>query len=334
MSTALLLVAALLAAPGPGTPMAQIGPRTVKLAEVDKAAADTLKAAQATYEQSVYDARKAALDAMIDDALLEAEAKRRGLKDRDALRAAVAREVAQPSDADVSGFFQANQARLQGATLEEIGPQIREHLHQQAVEARQAALVASLREAAKVRVLFSPPRVQVEAKGPALGEAKAAVTVVMFGDFQCPYCARGAEALEEVRKRHPKDVRVVHRDYPLPFHQEAVPAAVAARCAARQGKYWEAHDALYAQFDRLSAETYTEVARTLSLNASAFEACRKDPTVRAEIDADAKAGAAAGVEGTPAFFINGIRIAGALPADQLDALVVEELGRVRGGKAK
>lgn len=334
MSTALLLVAALLAAPGPGTPMAQIGQRTIKLAEVDKAAADRLKSAQATFDQAIYEARKAALDALIDDALLDAEAKRRGLKDRDALRAAVSSEVAQPSDADVSGFFQANQARLQGAPLEEIGPQIREHLHQQAVEARQAALVASLREAAKVRVLFSPPRVQVEAKGPALGEAKAAVTVVMFGDFQCPYCARGAEALEQVRKRHLKDVRVVHRDYPLPFHQEAVPAALAARCAARQGKYWEAHDALYARYDQLTAQTYPEVAQTLGLNVAAFDACRQDPAVRAEIDADAQAGAAAGVDGTPAFFINGIRIAGALPADQLDALVVEELGRVRGGKAK
>ena len=112
------------------------------------------------------------------------------------------------------------------------------------------------------------------------------------------------------------------------------PAALAARCAARQGKYWEAHHALYARYDQLTAQTYPEVARTLGLNIAAFDACRQDPAVRAEIDADAKAGAAAGVEGTPAFFINGIRIAGALPADQLDALVVEELGRVRGGKAK
>jgi protein-disulfide isomerase len=330
MSTALLLLVALLAAPGPNTIVGEVAGRTVKLSELDKAAGPRLKAAQSAYEQQVYEARKAALDELIDNALLDAEAKRRKMPTAAALLSALTREVSPPSEGDVRAFYQANQDRMQGAAFEEVAPRIQEHLYQQMMESRRGALIASLRQAGKVRVSLSPPRVQVEAKGVVRGPSKAPVTVVMFGDFQCPYCARGADAVEEVRKRHGNDLRLVHRDYPLPFHQEAVPAAIAARCAGRQGKYWEAHDALYKLYDQLSEQTYPAVARQLGLNLQAFDSCRRDPAIRAEIDADAKAGASAGVEGTPAFFINGIRVSGALPPDDLDAVVIEELARTRG----
>ena len=330
MSTALCLLVALLAAPGPNTTVGEVAGRTVKLSELDKAAGPRLKAAQSAYEQQVYEARKAALDELIDNALLETEAKRRKLPNAAALLSALAREVSPPGEGDVRAFYQANQDRMQGAAFEEVAPRIQEHLYQQMMESRRGALIASLRQAGKVRVTLSPPRISVEAKGVVRGPAKAPVTVVMFGDFQCPYCARGADSVEEVRKRHTNEVRLVHRDYPLPFHQEAVPAAIAARCAGRQGKYWEAHDALYKLYDQLGDQTYPTVARQLGLNLQAFDSCRRDPAIRAEIDADAKAGAAAGVEGTPAFFINGIRISGALPPDDLDAVVTEELARARG----
>jgi protein-disulfide isomerase len=175
-----------------------------------------------------------------------------------------------------------------------------------------------------IHAYLKPP---VEAKGPSRGPDKAPVTVVLFADYQCPYCSRGADTLEEVRKKHPNDLRVVYRDYPLAFHEQAMPSAIVARCAGAQGKFWEMHDRLFAAQRELNESTYLRLASELKLDSAKLEKCRVDPAIAKAIKDDAAAGEAAGVDGTPAFFINGVKLTGAQPAEAFEAVIGPELAR-------
>ncbi len=170
-------------------------------------------------------------------------------------------------------------------------------------------------------------RFRVDVAGaPARGPADAPVTIVEFGDFQCPFCTRAEETLERLRQEYPEQIRFVWRDLPLPFHTEARPAAIAARAAAAQGKFWAMHDRLYAADQgTLGRELYERDAAALGLDAARFRAALDAETGKAGIDADALAAAKIGATGTPTFFVNGKRLVGAQPYEAFKPLVDAEL---------
>jgi protein-disulfide isomerase len=139
-----------------------------------------------------------------------------------------------------------------------------------------------------------------------LGAEDAPVTIIEFTDLQCPYCARFArETWPRLRTEYVDTgkVRFATRDLPLPFHAFALPAAVAARCAGAQGRYWEYRDALFAAQSRLGSEPYAGLAAQLGLDAAGFEACRADPATLEAVRADAALATANGITGTPSFVI-------------------------------
>ncbi len=149
-----------------------------------------------------------------------------------------------------------------------------------------------------------------------LGGVDVPVTMVVFGDYQCPYCKQAFSTAEaQVRKDYVDTgkVKMVFRDYPLEFHPFAIPAAEAAECAHAQGKYWEYHDALYAAQDQLATIDYGKLAGDLKLDTKTFKNCVDGHTYANEIELDRQAGIALGVTGTPATFINGKLIPGAYP---------------------
>lgn len=157
----------------------------------------------------------------------------------------------------------------------------------------------------------APTRVQVSTDGdPSVGSANAPVTIIEFSDFQCPYCQRWYQQSWASLKADYVDtgkVQFVYRDFPLPFHQNAEIAAEAAECANEQGKYWEMHDVLFTKgsgdgtgLDNVSLMKY---ASDLKLNTAQFNKCLSDQKYASEIQADETAGSAAGVSGTPSFFI-------------------------------
>jgi protein-disulfide isomerase len=170
-------------------------------------------------------------------------------------------------------------------------------------------------------------RFRVDVAGaPARGPADAPVTIVEFADFQCPFCARAEETLERLRREYPEQIRFVWRDLPLPFHSEARPAAIAARGAAAQGKFWAMHDRLYAaDHGTLGRELYERDAAELGLDTGKFKAALDAEAGKAGIDADALAAAKLGATGTPTFFVNGKRLVGAQPYDKFRPLVEAEL---------
>ncbi len=172
-------------------------------------------------------------------------------------------------------------------------------------------------------------RLRVEVAGaPVRGPADALITVVEFADFQCPFCARVEETLERLAQDYPGQIRFVWRDLPLPFHQQARPAALAARAAGAQGKFWAMHDRLYAAPQgTLGRERFERDAAELGLDPKRFGAAldaEQGPAAKG-IDADGLLAIKAGVTGTPTFFINGKRLNGARPYEWFKTLVEAEL---------
>ena len=140
---------------------------------------------------------------------------------------------------------------------------------------------------------------------PAKGPKNAPVTITVFSDFECAYCARLPEMLDQVAAEYPNEVRIAFKHYPLRSHEFALPAAQAAVAAQRQGKFWEFHDRLFRHFNELDEARVGQIVQELGLDASRFEKDRSAARTQSLIEADRREGYQAGVTGTPAMFING-----------------------------
>lgn len=153
----------------------------------------------------------------------------------------------------------------------------------------------------------SPQNVKVSVDDdPIKGDPTAPVTIVEFSDFQCPFCKRFYDqVLPSLEKEYitTGKVRLVFRDYPLEFHKNALPAAIAANCAGEQGKYWEVHDFLFENPNKLDTASILSSTGELNLNHEKFEQCVNDKTKESEINKDFQEGQLYGVRGTPSFFI-------------------------------
>ena len=147
------------------------------------------------------------------------------------------------------------------------------------------------------------------------GPATAPVTIFEVSDYQCPHCKRAQQALSQVMAEFPDKVRLVFKDFPLSFHEGALPAAEAARCAGEHGRYWEYHDLLFVAQPAFSKTNLLGYAARLGLPAEPFAACLESNRHRDAVLADFAEGRAGGVQGTPTFFVNGRRLAGAQWAD-------------------
>jgi protein-disulfide isomerase len=142
------------------------------------------------------------------------------------------------------------------------------------------------------------------------GPATAAVTIVEWSDFQCPFCSQAKDLVHQIIDAYPNDVQFVFKNYPLPFHQQAMPAAKAAVAAGKQGKFFEMHDKLFENQKALSPEKFVEFATELGLNVDQFKKDQDSPEVAAMITGEMKEAGDVGVRGTPSFFINGKQPAG------------------------
>jgi protein-disulfide isomerase len=160
---------------------------------------------------------------------------------------------------------------------------------------------------------------------PVLGPKAAPVTIVEWSDFQCPFCGRVEQTLQQLREEYKGKIRFAWKNQPLSFHPNAMPAAEAAMAAHEQGKFWEFHDALFKKQGQLSPALYDEVARQLGLDMDRFHASIEGRKNTAHIQADMAAGNAVGAQGTPTFFINGKKLVGAQPIDAFKQMIDAEL---------
>jgi len=150
------------------------------------------------------------------------------------------------------------------------------------------------------------------------GSADAAVTLVEYGDYECPYCGAAYPIVKEVERTLGDELRSVFRNFPLgDLHPHAVQAAEAAEAAAGQGRFWEMHDRLYEHQDRETTEDLIEHARALGLDVERFRSDLEEHTYEPRIQTDFLSGVRSGVNGTPTFFINGVRHNGGYDLDSL-----------------
>lgn len=163
---------------------------------------------------------------------------------------------------------------------------------------------------------------------PFKGAENAPVVVAVFTDFQCPYCAKISPLMDQVLALYPKDVKVAHKNFPLQSHQFALPAAIAAFAANRQGKFWEMHDKIFENYSNLTEEKFTEFAKNLSLDMDKFAKDSSDPQLRQQVQLDLQNGIKAEVRGTPTIFVNGRRL-NERSLDGIKALIDAELRKIK-----
>jgi len=175
---------------------------------------------------------------------------------------------------------------------------------------------------------LEPPRLNVSAaSGPSKGAVNAPIQLIEFSDFQCPYCLRARATVRKVLETYGDRIHFVYRHYPLPSHPGARPAAEASECAAEQGKFWQYHDRLFDDPSRLSGTELKQQAAAVGVDMTRFNTCVDSRKYKAQVDADLKDGDEAGVNGTPAFFINGRMLSGAQPFEAFKRIIDEELER-------
>lgn len=176
----------------------------------------------------------------------------------------------------------------------------------------------------------TPPKVVVPSANPFRGPADAPVVITEFSDFQCPSCRAVEPTLKEVLAAYPTQVKLVYVNYPLPMHQFAEKAAVAALCANEQGKFWDYHDRLFEHQPDWTAggdvrPIFDGYAGELALDHTRFDACVADGRMLPALRADIARGTALKIEGTPTLYVNERRVAvGAASAD-IKAMVDEAL---------
>jgi protein-disulfide isomerase len=234
-----------------------------------------------------------------------------------------------PSDAELQQVY--DQTKAQGRQLppfDQIKGDIARFVKEQKSAQAKNEYLEKLKKEANVEILLPPllmPKVEVAAEGPSKGDPKAPVTIVEFSDFECPFCGRAEASVRRVLDEYKGKVRLVYRDYPLPFHAKAQKASEAALCAEDQGKYWEMHQKLFDSQQALEVPQLKEYAKGLGLDSGKFEQCLDSGAKAKTIEASKKAGEAVGVNGTPAFFINGRPLSGAQPFEKFKEIIDHEL---------
>ena len=308
-----------------GQVIARVNGKAITAGEVRADGADQFDQLEREYLQRKHEIVEAQLKKVVQDRLLDAEAAARGTS-KDKLLAEI--KPGEVTDADAEAFYEKNKARIPPNTSKEaVMPQIRAYLAQNGQQEARDQYFKTLEAKYKVDYLLQPMRVEVAANGfPAKGPAGAPVTIVEFSDFQCPFCSRITPTLEQVVSKYGNKVRLVFRQYPLPMHPNAAKAAEASLCANEQGKFWEMHDAMFKDQAGLAVDGLkSKAAGIAGINAASFNSCLDSGKETPAVQSDMKAGNKAGVNGTPAMFINGRFISGVVSADDLSKVIDEEL---------
>ncbi|MFA4875478.1 MAG: thioredoxin domain-containing protein, partial [bacterium] len=200
---------------------------------------DASKSQLAKMDTEIYQIKKRALDSLVEDKLIEAAAKKKGVSKEKFLAEEIDSKVTQPTEEEIKALYDARKGAI-NKSFDEVKGQIAEYLKQNRKAQAKADLMAKLRQESTVEIRLNPPRVAIDIKGaPAMGDEGAKITLVEFSDYQCPFCKRVRPTVWRLLDEYKGKIRYVFMDFPLTFHRDAKKASEAARCAGDQGKYFE-----------------------------------------------------------------------------------------------
>jgi protein-disulfide isomerase len=326
-----------IAAPGSDRVVASWTGGTLTFGELDAKTKDQLRQKETEYLLERYEMQAQALDGIVTEALLNAEAKKQGKPDIEALlRGEIEGKVTPPTDQEITEFYPTVARQLGGATLEESKPLLSQELLRRKQQDAYGAYIEKLKaDVGLTSDLPYPdlPRVDVNIApdDPVLGKADAPVTIVQFAEYQCYYCQKVTPTLDRVLKDYDGKVRVVFKDYPLPMHSRAMPASVAAHCVGDQGKYWEMSRVVFENQQALEDADLRTYAGQVGADLGKYDTCLSSGKFEAKIQANIADAQKAGVSATPTFFVNGTLLSGAQSYDRFKALIDRELASKHGG---
>jgi protein-disulfide isomerase len=305
--------------PDRGSVIAEVDGARITLGDFEAKRPEALFQAKNAY----YEAEKKAIDGFIDDYLLQRQAEKENVTVEELLKRHVNNAIAKdPDDGALRVYYEGIDTT---EPFEAIRPKILEHVRQRRLEKAKTAYLQSLRSQAALTVTVEPPRAVISLdRTPLRGPANAPVMLVEYADFECPYCQQVEPELNKLEAQYNGKIAFAYKDVPLPMHPHAEKASEAARCAGLQNKYWEYHDLLFTS-KALDLPDLKAGARTLGLDALAFDRCldsgEQAGIVKGELDEAQKLG----LQGTPSFFVNGRFISGVMTYDQLRQVVENEL---------
>jgi protein-disulfide isomerase len=307
---------------GPETVVARVEGRPITQKEVDAKAAGTLQRLQ----DEEYQARRDALDDLITDNLVDAQASAQKISRDELLRREVQAKVGRPTPAEIAAVYDRNRDRAGSRTLAQLTPEIERSMLEQRSAERAQQYMEDLRKNAKVAVTLAQPRNQVPipADAKVLGPAQAPVTIVEYSDYLCPFCQKAQSVVDDVLARNDGKVRFVHRDFLL-GRPRSMAVARAAQCAADQGKFWDYRRNLLETHGDYTDPDLLKRTATLGMDAASFQVClASDRHDKAILDSS-EDGSRLGVRSTPTFFVNGRRLLGIRTADQFQEIIDSEL---------
>jgi protein-disulfide isomerase len=289
--------------------------------------------ALADYCDAVHQARAQALEGYVTEKLVDRAAKAAG-KEADAwVQEEVEKRTKAPTDQEIQAFYESRK-RPDAPPLDAVKDQVMMLMTRERNMEAMQGLFDELKKNGKVEQKLPdvrpPPRDVDLAKHTAVkGKSGAKVRVVEFADFQCPYCTRAADAMRAAEKKYGDRVEFAYRHFPLrSIHPAAQRAAEVSQCAREQGKFWEMHDALYADqaniADAIEGGLHAN-AQKLGLDAAKLDECLASGRAAAEVEVDVKKATELGVEGTPTVFVNGRSLAGGASLESISAAIDAEL---------
>ena len=306
----------------PETVVATVNGAQITLKQVDEAVGPNVLPLQ----QQLYAVRKVALDNLITAKLLESEAQAQGVS-LDELRRRLTQGEIAVTRGQVEEAYAQNASFFASMSPDEARERLRLDLENQARMKHYRAGLEALRRKASVKVHLVAPAFGTELDdggSPVKGAAKAAVTIVEFSDFECPFCQQVQQTLTQIVERYGDAVRIVFKHLPSEGHRNSLPAARAAYCAGEQDRFWQFHDALFATRS-LSAGVFDEIASRLGLGREKFQSCLASERPRAAIVKDIETARRYRIDSTPSFLINGRLVKGALSFTDFRNLIEREL---------
>jgi predicted DsbA family dithiol-disulfide isomerase len=306
--------------------LAEINGKRITFEEVERLViAQTLP-----LEEKLYAIRKAALENVITGRVLEDEAKKRGISVAELRKQLMAGEV-EVSQKQVEEAYAENASFFASMSPDEAKERLRLDLENQQRMQNYRTRLAELRAGAKVELFLNEPRLPLivdDRSAASTGPADAAITLVEFSDFQCPYCRDVQTTLRQVLQRYGKQIRLVFKHLPQLGSTHAFLASQAAYCASEQSKFWQYHDALFATND-LTNESLDKIARDIGLNLSLFQKCLSADSSAAAIRANLREASQLGINSTPTFVINGRVIRGAADLSVFTLIFDSELSSAK-----
>jgi protein-disulfide isomerase len=278
-----------------------------------------------------YDLKMERLNKLMVDKLVGAEAKAAGMSTEDFLNKKVVGGEIKISDKDYKKFVADKHI-----PESQINPQIKERITSYLQSLKKQELVqehvAKLTKGQPVEAYFSKPKMEVKVEvgnAPFMGKQGAPITIVEFSDFQCPFCSRGADVVHQLKAKYGNKMQLAFKQFPLPMHKDARPAAEAALCVNEQGsdKFWKFHDVAFKNQDKLDPASLEKFAKESGANVDKYKECVGAKKYSDAVQKDMEYGEKIGVKSTPTFFVNGQLVSGAVPIEQFSEIIDDELSK-------